>query len=57
MVQRYNELVQDRYQLERRPYPTRMKPVKIGTYLIKRRSTLLTGDVKLTKQALRLCCG
>jgi len=57
LVQRYNELVRDRFQLERLPYPTGMKPVKIRTYLVKRRSTLLTGDVKLLKQALRLCCG
>ena len=57
VVQRYNELVRDRFQLERLAYPTGMKPVKIGTYLVKRRSTILTKDVKLLKQALRQCCG
>jgi DNA-binding transcriptional LysR family regulator len=57
VVQRYNELVRDRFQLERLPYPSGMKPVKIGSYLVKRRSTLLTRDVKLLKQALRQCCG
>jgi DNA-binding transcriptional LysR family regulator len=57
VVQRYNELVRDCFQLERLPYPTGMKPVKIGVYLVKRRSTLLTRDVKLLKQAIRQCCG
>jgi DNA-binding transcriptional LysR family regulator len=57
VVQRYNELVRDGFQLERLPYPPGMKPVKIGTYLVKRRSTLLTRDVKLLKQAIRQCCG
>jgi DNA-binding transcriptional LysR family regulator len=57
VIQRYNELVRDRFQLERLPYPTGMKPVKIGVYLVKRRSTLLTRDIKLLKQAIRQCCG
>ena len=56
VVQRYNELVWDRFQLERLPYPTGMKPVKIAVYLVKRRSTLLTKDLKLLKYALRRCC-
>jgi DNA-binding transcriptional LysR family regulator len=56
VVQRYNELVRDRFQLERLPYPAGMKPVRITTYLVKRRSTLLTRDVKLLKHALRRCC-
>ena len=56
VVQRYNELVRDRFQLERLPYPSGMKPVKIVIYLVKRRSTLLTGDVRLLRQALRRCC-
>ena len=57
VVQRYNELVRDRFQLERLPYPPGMKPVKIATYLVKRRSTLLTRDIKLLRQAIRQCCG
>jgi DNA-binding transcriptional LysR family regulator len=57
VVHRYNELVRDRFQLERLAYPKGMKPVKIGIYLVKRRSTLLTKDVKLLRQALRQCCG
>ncbi|HKB40939.1 MAG TPA: LysR family transcriptional regulator [Gemmataceae bacterium] len=57
VIQRYNELVRDRFQLERLPYPTGMKPAKIGVYLVKRRSTLLTRDIKLLKQAIRQCCG
>jgi DNA-binding transcriptional LysR family regulator len=57
VVRRYNELVRDRFQLERLPYPTGMKPVKIGVYLVTRRSTLLTRDIKLLKQAIRQCCG
>jgi DNA-binding transcriptional LysR family regulator len=57
VVQRFNELVRDRFQLERLPYPTGMKPVKIRVYLVKRRSTLLTRDVKLLQQAIRQCCG
>jgi DNA-binding transcriptional LysR family regulator len=56
VVQRYNELVRDHFQLERLPYPPGMKPVKIVIYLVKRRSTLLTRDVKLLKQAIRQCC-
>lgn len=57
VVQRYNELVRDRFQLERLPYPRGMKPVKMGIYLVKRRSTPMKGDVKLLTQALRQCCG
>ena len=57
VVERYNELVRDRFQLERLPYPKGMKPVKIVISLVKRRSTLLTNDVKLLRQAIRQCCG
>src|SRR5262249_51729038 len=57
VVRRYNELVRDRFQLERLPYPEGMKPVKLGIYLVKRRSTLRTRDVKLLQQAIRQCCG
>jgi len=57
VVERYNELVRERFQLERLPYPKGMKPVKLAIYLVKRRSTLLTRDVRLLKQAIRQCCG
>jgi DNA-binding transcriptional LysR family regulator len=56
VVRRYNELVREHFQLERLPYPTGMKPVKIGVYLVKRRSTVLTPEVKLLKRAIRQCC-
>jgi hypothetical protein len=57
VADRYNELVNDRYQLGRLPYPKGMKPVKIVISLVKRRSMLLTRDVRLLRQALRGCCG
>jgi DNA-binding transcriptional LysR family regulator len=57
VVERYNELVRDRFQLERLPYPKGMKPVKMGIYVVKRRSTLLTRDVSLLRHAIRRCCG
>jgi DNA-binding transcriptional LysR family regulator len=56
VVKRYNELVKDRFQLERLPDPRGMKPVKMGMYLVKRRSTPVSGDIKLLRLALRLCC-
>jgi len=57
VVERYNELVRDRFQLERLPYPKGMKPVKIGIYLVTRRSAQLTRDVKLLRRSIRQCCG
>ena len=57
VVTRYDELVRDQFQLERLPYPKGMKPVKMGIYLAKRKSTRLSGDIKLLAQVLRKCCG
>jgi DNA-binding transcriptional LysR family regulator len=56
VVERYNELVRDQLQLERLPYPKGMKPVKMGIYLAKRKSTRVNGDIKLLTRALRQCC-
>jgi DNA-binding transcriptional LysR family regulator len=56
VVRRYNELVRDPFQLEQLPYPRRMKAVKMGIYLVRRRSMRLTSDVRLLAQAIRQCC-
>jgi DNA-binding transcriptional LysR family regulator len=57
VIQRYNELVREQFQLEHIPYPKGMKPVKMGIYLVKRRSTLLRGDLKVLMRAIRQGCG
>jgi DNA-binding transcriptional LysR family regulator len=56
VVKCYNEMVREQFQLERLPRPEGMKPVKMGIYLVKRKSTLASGDIKLLTQALRQCC-
>jgi DNA-binding transcriptional LysR family regulator len=57
VVDRFNELVRDPFQLGQLPYPRGMKPVKMGIYLVKRRSTLASRDIKLLTRAIRQCCG
>jgi DNA-binding transcriptional LysR family regulator len=57
LVQRYNELVRNPYQLERLPYPRGMKPVKMEIHLVKRRSSPEDEDIQLLARALRECCG
>jgi DNA-binding transcriptional LysR family regulator len=57
VVKRYNELVREPFQLERLPNPRGMKSVHMGIYLAKRRSTRVTGDVKILTQAIRQGCG
>jgi DNA-binding transcriptional LysR family regulator len=56
VVDRYNELARVPFQLEPLPYPKGMKPVKMGIYLARRKSSRLNADVKLLRQAIRACC-
>ena len=56
VVERYNELVRDRYQLERLAYPKGMKPVKMEMYVVKRRSSPQSEDIRLLAKAIRECC-
>jgi len=56
VVNRYNELVNHQFRLEQLPDPRGMKPVKMGIFLVKRKSTRVDGDIQLLKQAIRRCC-
>src|SRR5262249_5403347 len=57
VVKLFNELAREPFQLEPLPYPRGMKPVKMGIYLVKRRSMRESADMKLLAQAIRECCG
>jgi DNA-binding transcriptional LysR family regulator len=57
VVTRFNEIVRDQFQLERLPYPRDMKPVKMGIYLARRKSTRVSGDITLLTKAIRQGCG
>ena len=52
VIRRYNELVREQFQLEQLAYPKGMKPVKMGIYLVKRRSTLVRGDINAAVAAV-----
>jgi DNA-binding transcriptional LysR family regulator len=56
VIHRFNELVRDQFQLVELPHPKEMKSVKMSIFLAKRRSTRVSGDVKLLAQAIRQCC-
>src|SRR5262249_51999064 len=56
VIERFNELVRDQFRLDALPYPKGMKPIKMGIYLVKRKSTQVNRDIKLLTQAIRHCC-
>ena len=56
LVNLYNKLVKDAFHLECVPYPHGMKPIRMGIYLVKRKSMRITGDIKLLTKAIRQCC-